>query len=233
MNYHGVLGFVIKSINNTRDRASEEIGYHSPECVGCIKSIPKLIYKTAANKILVIGTKLGFIIISILFLVLGFLQNSHGASNSYHVKLVLSWIGVGVNIAIILFHIIVRIIEFFRQRKEKKGEAEKEKRKRLENKTSKKDYSTTKITKHRSKIIRLPDNHTSNNSNDQIFDKEIPKIFNRFQLKSRRVDIINSNTRAPSKRLQLSHKYYILLSYSSSQISLLENAYEPLYFILR
>ena len=85
-----------------------------------IFSLPKMIYKTT------IGTELGFIIISILFLVLGLLQNSDGASNS-DLRLILSWIGVGTNIAIVLFHIIVRIIEFFRLRKEKKREEENEK----------------------------------------------------------------------------------------------------------
>ena len=81
-------------------------------------TLPKNVFKTAANKIVVIGTKIGFIIISILFLVLYVLENS----GSYQVRLRLSWIAVGVNVAIVLLQIIVKIIEFFRLRKKKREE---------------------------------------------------------------------------------------------------------------
>ena len=81
-------------------------------------ALPKNVFKTAANKIVVIGTEIGFIIISILFLVLYILENS----GSYQVRLRLSWTAVGVNVAIVLFQIIVKIIEFFRLRKKKREE---------------------------------------------------------------------------------------------------------------
>ena len=87
-------------------------------------SIPKKVFKTTATKILVIGTELGFIIISVLFLVMYSLESS----NSYQVRLGLSWTGVAVNIAIIAFQIVVRIIEFFRARREKKREEQNQKR---------------------------------------------------------------------------------------------------------
>ena len=87
-------------------------------------SIPKKVFKTTATKILVIGTELGFIIISVLFLVMYSLESS----NSYQVRLGLSWTGVAVNIAIIAFQIVVRIIEFFRARREKKREEQNQRR---------------------------------------------------------------------------------------------------------
>ena len=86
-------------------------------------ALPKNVFKTAANKILVIGIEAGFIIASILFLVMHSLENS----GSYQVKLGLSWTTVGINIAIILFHIIVKIVEFFRLRRKKKREERKHK----------------------------------------------------------------------------------------------------------
>ena len=86
-------------------------------------AVPKKIFKTAANRITVIGTELGFIIINILFLVMYSLENS----GSYQVRLGLSWTTVGVNIAIILFQIVVKIIEFFRLRREKRRKKPKQK----------------------------------------------------------------------------------------------------------
>lgn len=50
------------------------------------------------------------------------------SSNSYQVRLGLSWTGVAVNIAIIAFQIVVRIIEFFRARREKKREEQNQRR---------------------------------------------------------------------------------------------------------
>ena len=47
---------------------------------------------------------------------MGFLEHS----NSYQVRLRLSWTTIGANVTIILFQIIVKIVEFFRLRKEKK-----------------------------------------------------------------------------------------------------------------
>ena len=85
--------------------------------------LPKNVFKTAANKILVIGTEAGFVIAAILFLVMHSLENS----GSYQVRLGLSWTAVGVKVAIILFQIIVKIVEFFRLRREKKLEERKQK----------------------------------------------------------------------------------------------------------
>ena len=81
-------------------------------------SIPKNVFKTTTTKLMVIGTEIGFLIISILFLVMYFLESS----GSYQVRLGLSWTVVGVNTAIIVFQIIVKIIEFFRLRKKKREE---------------------------------------------------------------------------------------------------------------
>ena len=81
-------------------------------------ALPKNVFKTEATKITVIGTEVGFTIISILFLVIYSLENS----NSYQVRLGLSWATVGVNVAIILFQIIVKIVEFVRLRRAKKRE---------------------------------------------------------------------------------------------------------------
>ena len=86
-------------------------------------ALPKNVFKTAANKILVIGTEAGFVIAAILFLVMHPLENS----GSYQVRLGLSWTAVGVKVAIILFQIIVKIVEFFRLRREKKLEERKQK----------------------------------------------------------------------------------------------------------
>ena len=83
--------------------------------------IPRHVFKATATRIMVIGTEIGFIIISILFLVMYFLESSE----LYQVRLGLSWTVAGVNIAIILFQIIVKIIEFFRLRKKKKREKQK------------------------------------------------------------------------------------------------------------
>ena len=87
-------------------------------------ALPKNVFKTAANKIVVIGTEIGFIIISILFLVLYALENS----NLYQVGLGLSWTAAGVNVAIVLFQIGVKIVEFFRSRRKKKQEEGKQKK---------------------------------------------------------------------------------------------------------
>ena len=87
-------------------------------------SIPKHVYKVTATKVTVIGTEIGFIIISLVFLVMYILE-SVVSSSYYHVRLGLSWTCVGVNLAMILFHIIVGIAEFFRKRKEKKREEKK------------------------------------------------------------------------------------------------------------
>ena len=84
---------------------------------------PKNVFKATANKVIVIGTELGFIITSLRFLVIRFLQNS----NSYQVRLGLSWTVVGVNVAIILFQIVVKIIEFCRLRREKRRKERKQK----------------------------------------------------------------------------------------------------------
>ena len=81
-------------------------------------ALPKNLFKTTATKITVIGTELGFIIIAILFLVMYSLENS----GLYHVRLGLSWTTIGVNVAIIIFHILVKIAEFFRLRRAKKRE---------------------------------------------------------------------------------------------------------------
>ena len=86
-----------------------------------LMALPKNVFKTAANKITVIGTEFGFIIINVIFLVMRFLENS----NSYQVRLGLSWTTVGVNVAILLFQIVVKIVEFFRLRSEKKREKQK------------------------------------------------------------------------------------------------------------
>ena len=86
-------------------------------------ALPKNVFKATANKIVLIGTELGFIIINILFLVMHFLENS----NSYPVKLGLSWVTVGVSVAIVLFQIIVKIVEFFRLRREKRRKERKRK----------------------------------------------------------------------------------------------------------
>ena len=86
-------------------------------------TVPKKVFKTAANRITVIGTELGFIIINVLFLVMYSLENS----GSYQVRLGLSWSTVGANVAIILFQIVIKIVEFHRLRKEKKREERKQK----------------------------------------------------------------------------------------------------------
>ena len=86
-------------------------------------ALPKKVFKATANKIVLIGTELGFIIINLLFLALYLLKNS----NLYQVRLGLSWAVVGVNVAIILFQIIVKIIEFFRLRREKRQKERKQK----------------------------------------------------------------------------------------------------------
>ena len=86
-------------------------------------ALPKNIFKATANKIVVIGTELGFIIISVLFFVMYSLENS----NSYQMRLGLSWTAVGVNVAIILFQIAVKVVEFFRLRRGKKQEKRKHK----------------------------------------------------------------------------------------------------------
>ena len=78
-------------------------------------ALPKDVFKATANKIIVIGTELGFIIIGLLFLVLHFLEKS----NSYQLRLGLNWTAVGVNGAIILLQIAVKIVEFFRLRRKK------------------------------------------------------------------------------------------------------------------
>ena len=86
-------------------------------------ALPKNVFKAAATKITVIGTELGFIVVTILFLVMYSLENF----GSYQVRLGLSWTIVGVNNVIILFQIVVNIVEFFRLRKEKKREQQKHK----------------------------------------------------------------------------------------------------------
>ena len=93
-----------------------------------VLSLPKKVFKTAATKIIVIGTEIGFIIISVLFLAMYLLESS----GSYQVRLGLSWTAVVVNIAIILFHIVVRIVEFFRVRRAKKFEEQKQKQKQAQ-----------------------------------------------------------------------------------------------------
>ena len=103
---------------------------------------PKNVFKATANKIIVIGTELGFIIINFLFLVIRFLQNS----NSYQVRLRLSWTVVGVNVAIILFQIVVKIVEFFRLRREKKQEEQKRKRELSQRQT--KEDSRIQLREH-------------------------------------------------------------------------------------
>ena len=89
-----------------------------------IIALPKNVFKATANKIVVIGTEVGFIIVAILFLVMYSLENS----NLYQVRLGLSWTVIGVNVAIILFQIVVKIINFFRLRRKKKQEKRKGKR---------------------------------------------------------------------------------------------------------
>ena len=81
-------------------------------------ALPKNVFKATANKIVVVGTELGFIIVSILFIVMYALENS----NLYQVRLIMSWTVVAVNVAIILFQIGVKIVEFFRLRRKKKRE---------------------------------------------------------------------------------------------------------------
>ena len=84
-------------------------------------SLPKNVFKSAANKIVVIGTEVGFIIVAILFIVMYSLENS----GSYQVRLGLSWTTIGVNVSIILFQIIVKIVEFIQLRRKKKREEQK------------------------------------------------------------------------------------------------------------
>ena len=105
---------------------------------------PKNVFKATANKIIVIGTELGFIIINFLFLVIRFLQNS----DSYQMRLGLSWTVVGVNVAIILFQIAVKIIEFFRLRRKKKQE-ERKRKLGLSLQKGKKDYRRRLRRRHR------------------------------------------------------------------------------------
>ena len=84
---------------------------------------PKNVFKATADKIVLIGTELGFILVAILFLVMYSLENS----NLYQVRLGLSWTVIGVNVAIILFQIVVKIINFFRLRREKRRKERKQK----------------------------------------------------------------------------------------------------------
>ena len=91
-----------------------------------LMSIPKNIYKVTATKVTVIGTEIGFIIISVVFLVMYILESVISGSY-YQVRLGLSWTCVGVNLAIILFQIIVGIVEFFRKRKEERRKAQERK----------------------------------------------------------------------------------------------------------
>ena len=107
-------------------------------------TVPNKVFKTAANKITVIGTELGFIIINVLFLVMYSLENS----GSYQVRLGLSWTTVGVNVAITFFQIVVKIIEFFRLRREKKQEERKHKLE-LSQKRAKEDYRLWLQRRHR------------------------------------------------------------------------------------
>ena len=114
-------------------------------------ALPKHVFKTAANKIIVIGTELGFIIINLLFLVMYSLENS----NSYQVRLGLSWTAVVVNVAIILFQIVVKIVEFFRLRREKKREEQKHKQ---GSKMRAKEKSQIQLRRHRGFSISIAAN---------------------------------------------------------------------------
>ena len=96
--------------------------------ISILLSLPKKVFKTTATKIIVIGTELGFIIISVLFLAMYALERA----GSSQVRLGLSWTAVGVNIGIILLQIVVRIVEFFRVRRYKKREEQKHKQKRAQ-----------------------------------------------------------------------------------------------------
>ena len=102
--------------------------------VTIILSLPTKVFKTTANKIIMIGTETGFIIINILLIVMYLLQDS---GSSYQIRVGLSWTAVGVNIAIIVFQILVKIAEFFRLRKKKKEEeARKKKEEEMRRKTT-------------------------------------------------------------------------------------------------
>jgi len=91
-----------------------------------ILSLPNPVFKTTASKILMIGTEAGFIIVSILFLVMHFLENV-ATPIAYNIQFILSWSAVGVNISIILFQIIIKVVEFFRLRREKKRQEQQQK----------------------------------------------------------------------------------------------------------
>ena len=94
------------------------------------------------------------------------------ASNSYQMRLVLSWIGVGANVTIVLFHMIVRIAEFFRRRKEKKIEEEKRQKLETLNLTN---SNQTIPTKDNSTFIRLASHNESSISNEQSYHDSIIK----------------------------------------------------------
>ena len=160
-----------------------------------IFSLPKMIYKTT------IGTELGFIIISILFLVLGLLQNSDGASNS-DLRLILSWIGVGTNIAIVLFHIIVRIIEFFRLRKEKKRGRKRKKRLEVQNSTN---YNKTHASRSHSTLIQHESKHDPNISFSQSFHERM-SMSKRTLRRGKSVDMVNFMSNSKTKNKRLSNK---------------------------
>ena len=92
--------------------------------INIIIALPKNVFTTAATKIVVFGTELGFIIVAILYLVMFPLENC----GSYQVRLRLSWAIVEATVAIILFQIIVKITELYRLRREKKLEERKRKK---------------------------------------------------------------------------------------------------------
>ena len=170
--------------------------------VTIIISLPKAIFKTSANKILVIGTELGFIIISIVFLVLNLLQNSGGSTSSYTARLALSWVGVGVNNAIILFHLIVRIAEFIRERIAKMREKQKPKF----------DIQDTIEQHHELKTVKQSlesNSHASNFFNDRSIDDPTPKI-QRIQLQDISVDGISFASNTAAKQSPISKKQRFL-----------------------
>jgi len=93
-------------------------------------SLPKRTYKLTSTKIAVILTEVGFLSFAAIFLAMYFRESS-GSSSSYRQRMILSWVGVGINISIISVQIISRIVAFIiAWRKARKAKKQLEKAKK-------------------------------------------------------------------------------------------------------
>ena len=136
----------------------------SLDVITIVLSVRKNIFKQKANKIIILETEIGFLLISIIFLIMHSLEG-HGSASSYNTRLALSWIGVGINIVIMLFPIVVDMIDWIRQwRKNRKAKLKEKKIRIFQGKESSKPKTTT-IT---SDILRIAADSSNQSSSVEV-----------------------------------------------------------------